>query len=177
MEHLPELETPSQDRPAFAVTDEGSLSWYVNHLMRLEDEKARIQAQAAAMVADLEREAERLCHLYEDQARAVVRGLLAGRRQGARSVKLLTGTVGFRTVPARLEVRDRVNALDWVEAVAPECLEQRIDQVALGHRYKVHGAEVVDTSTGEVVAPLGFVPRPAEERFYIRAARGASAED
>jgi hypothetical protein len=98
---------------SFHITDDVGANWYLRKLANLEAEQRRVQAQAAAIVKQLEADAERLRYLYEAELQEYVRQKLASAGSRRKSVHFLQGAAGFRTVPAAICVTDTLAALDY----------------------------------------------------------------
>src|SRR5947209_5050438 len=99
----PEVETTEQAE-AFTIDSDRAAEWLLRKLANLESEKARVQAQAAAIVKALDSDAERLNYLYGAQLEHYCRAKMEQGR--GKSVRFLQGTCAFRTVPAGVRVAD-----------------------------------------------------------------------
>lgn len=155
----------------FSVHDLDSLEWYVDKQATIQDKKARVKAQAEAMLRDLDRDAESLRFQFEDQARKVLRDHLESQRLRTRHLKFLSGTIGFRTIPARVTVSNTGKALEWLQVHAPETLEQRINTHALAQRFKATEDGLTDSGSGERLTVPGLSIEPSRERFSVTSAR------
>ena len=110
----------------FHITDEASANWLLRKLANLEAERARVKAQAARIVAQLDADEKHLRDLYEAEAREWARQELGKRAGRRRSLPLLQGTLAFRTVPPSLRVEDVAAAL----STAAELGAVRVDVAA-----------------------------------------------
>jgi len=90
--------------------------WLLRKLGNIAAEKARIQAQAAAMVNQLESDTANLQHLYGKQLEAFTREELARRGNRRKSLTTLQGTCAFRTVPGGFCLIDPAAALEHVQS-------------------------------------------------------------
>ena len=99
----------------FHITDDASANWLLRKLANLEAEKARIQAQAAEMVRQLDADAERLKHLYEGELLDYCRRTLAANGNRRRSCTFLQGSVSFRSVGPSVKVSDPAEALVYAQ--------------------------------------------------------------
>jgi hypothetical protein len=161
----------------FTIIDESGLAWYARKIAAIDSEANRIQAQAKAMLADLEREREALQFQFGQQAENVTRRLLEERGGRAKHIKTLYGNLGYRTKPARLEISNHAALLEWTSANAPELVETRVTATKLLERFKVSSAGdvVFDLSSdAEPVALPGVVLHGTQEAFYIKT--GSSEE-
>jgi phage host-nuclease inhibitor protein Gam len=167
---------------AFTVRDLDSLEWYVDKLASIEDRKARIKAQADAMVHDLERDAESLKFQFADQAQKVLRELLQQPEHAHRKskhIKFLTGTIGLRSVPARLVVTNQAQAVQFLRTLAPEVIETRVNALAFAARFKPAADQIglTDTDTGESARVQGFMVQPTREALYVKTSKTSDSED
>lgn len=103
--------------------------------------------------AALQRRADFLRSLLEQAARAYP------YPPKVKSRRLPNGTIGSRTVPARLEVVDEEAALRWAE-------EHGFDG-AIRKSVRITPLREYWQSTG--IVPEGCQEAPAEERFYVKA--------
>ena len=106
---------PTATPEAFHITDEAGANWYARKLAGIEAERARVKAQAAKIVAQLDSDENSLKDRFEAEAREWARAELAQRGNRRRSLALLQGTFAFRAVPATLRLDDLAAALDYAE--------------------------------------------------------------
>lgn len=156
-------------RPAFEVCDEDSLAWYVGKIADAESRKKRIEAQAKAMIADEDRRIEGLQWRYGTQAEAVMRELLTQGRKGAKSVKLLTGTIGVKKTPGRVKFDGDVQAIP--HGLFEHVVVQKVDAAELNRRIKVVGDTAYSVATGEELAVAGLSVTPESEKVYVKAGK------
>ena len=170
MQTLEPTREQAEQTPQFHITSDAAANWYLRKLANIEAEQRRVQAQAAAIVRQLEADAERLRYLYEAELEQFVREKLStsgsrrNRRTGActdvrrKSVHFLQGTAGFRTVPASIRVTDSLAALDYATRHLPEAV--RTQTVLDSARYR----RLVE-ETGELLPGVEIVP--AQEAFRV----------
>ena len=108
-------EQPNTEPTEFHITDEAGANWYARKLATIEAERARVKAQAAKIVAQLDSDENSLRARFEAEAREWARQELARRGNRRRSLTLLQGTFAFRQVPAALRLADEAAALDYAE--------------------------------------------------------------
>ena len=120
--HAPELET----RPEFHITDEASANWLLRKLANIEAEKKRVTANAAAIVAQLDSDADRLLHVYGSELQAWTRAELARKGNRRKSLPLLQGTCQFRTVPAGVRLADLPAALSYAKNAVPHAVHTSV---------------------------------------------------
>jgi phage host-nuclease inhibitor protein Gam len=159
--------TQVADPQTFHIDNEEKLTWYINTLLSIGEQQARIQAQAQAMVADLEREAESLRQRFGAEAEHYTKQVLEGRGGRAKHLKLLTGTVGFRRSPDRIVVRHEQQLLEWAEHHAPSLIARKLDT----KRLAVRDGRVLVKETGEVVESSGIEVVAGEDKFYVKSAK------
>jgi hypothetical protein len=126
-------------------------NWYLRRLANIEAEQRRVRAQAAAIVRQLENDAERLRYLYEGELAEYVRQKLSTSGNRRKSVHFLQGTAGFRTVPAAIRVTDTLAALDYATRCLPEAVKTQ--QVLDAARYRKLVEETRELLPGVEVTP------------------------
>jgi phage host-nuclease inhibitor protein Gam len=159
---------PPEPRPDFSVHDRATLEWYVRQVALKHAEMETIKAQAAAMLNDLRRDLETLEFLHGAQARTVTAQLIEARRGNAKHLKTLFGCVGFRTQPARIQIGDAAQTLEWARQSAPDLLETNVNRLALLRRFTATTDGGIVDEDGERVEIPGVRVTGSEERFYIR---------
>jgi phage host-nuclease inhibitor protein Gam len=139
--------------PGQPVDDENMATTlrYVRLRRRYEDEIERVKEQTAKIVSGLESRLRSL-EFFRPVAEDTARRLIGGGK--AKSVKLVWGTIGFRTSPPRVDICDE-HSLDplfvKIETV------KKPDKTAINEHFK---------STGEV--PRGCELIDAHEKFYVK---------
>jgi hypothetical protein len=115
--------TEQTDPEQFHIDSDGAANWYLRKLANIEAEQRRVQAQAAAIVKQLENDAERLRYLYDAELEEYVREKLRATGSRRKSVHFLQGTAGFRTVPASIRVADTPAALHYATEHLPDAVK------------------------------------------------------
>ncbi len=116
--------------------------------------KARIDARLAQINAQPERTLESMTELLRPYAETEV-----AKGGKAKSVKLLCGTLGFRTAPASVVVTDETAALAWLEANGhAECIRTKRE---------VSKSEVKALITAKGEVPEGIELKAGDTRFYV----------
>jgi len=152
--------------PMFHIDSEERANWYLRKMFNLQAELDRVNAQAAAIVHELEQKQRSLQMRFEDELAAWAEGKLTGQK--ARHIKLLQGTVGFRKVAARLDVTDQAAALAWLNE-HPDEQAKVIEQVTTERFCKTAYlglAKVSAEETGELLP--GVEMQPEQQRIYIK---------
>jgi hypothetical protein len=170
----------AEEKPQFVIVDEEGLAWYARKMAAIDGEISRVQTQAKAIVAELERDREGLEFQYGQQAENVTRRLLEERGKRTKHIKTLYGNLGYRGKPARLEITNHSALLAWTQEHAPCLVETRVTSSRLLERFKVSSVgDVVfdlEDNSNPLVLP-GVVLQGAQEQFYVRAASPQSLED
>ncbi|HLK55295.1 MAG TPA: host-nuclease inhibitor Gam family protein, partial [Chthonomonadaceae bacterium] len=134
----------------------------------IEAEKARVSAQAAAILKQLDGDRDRLLHLYEAELSAFVSTKIAANGGRRRSIHFLQGSCGFRRVPAHVSVKDTsVALLHAKEAGLLEAVKtvEKLDADA----YRVL-AEARQSAAGTLLPGCELVPEM--DRFSIKFPNG-----
>lgn len=187
---LPEEQefVPESYREEFRVTDLETAAWVVDKITAARAKAARIQEQAEAMLRDCAREEEFFLNRYGADLAEVAATEIERTGGKKKSLKLLTGTVGFRSAPRRLDVVDEDAARQWAQRECPDAV--KVSAAATGELgAALHAAaralmadsdlEIAVTEsllktplndhlkdTGEV--PPGCDVAGGEERFYVK---------
>ncbi len=179
-------EQPNTEQPeAFCIDSEERANWYARKLANIEAERARVKAQAAKIIAQLDGDENSLKDRFEAEAREWARAELAQRGNRRRSLALLQGTFAFRAVPATLRLDDPAAALDYAERRAafkgnpdktgpadfPNCarLEPTLDAAT----YRTAAADWY-AQTGELLP--GVASLPEHETFAVRFGKDSGKE-
>ncbi|GBF04716.1 hypothetical protein DAERI_020313 [Deinococcus aerius] len=155
--------------PAFQIDTVERLEWFVGKKADIQSKIARVKAQAAAMIRELEREEAGLDWRFGTQAERVLRAQLSGRKK---SVKFLVGTAGIRKAPGRVQVTDEATLERAILTQAPyldSVIVTRIDTRTLNQLLKVEGDVAHLTEDGTRVELPGLSVTPVQEKFYVRA--------
>jgi hypothetical protein len=159
IEPITEQETSTTvEAQEFHIDSDAKANWYLRRLANIEAEQRRVQAQAAAIVRQLEGDAERLRYLYEAELEEFVRQKLSTSGSRRKSVHFLQGTAGFRTVPAAIRVTDTLAAIDYATRHLSEAVKTQ--QVLDTARYRKCVEE-----TGELLP--GVEMTPEHETFRV----------
>ena len=150
-------------REEFTINTEDAANWYLRKLANIEAEKARVQSQAAAIVAQLDSEADSLRYIYEGQLQEYVRQELAKAGNRRKSLKFLQGTACFRKSPSGLTISDPAAALDFCRRNLPDAV--KITESLDTTRYREFAEKM--QSGGAESLPVGVETVPARESFRV----------
>lgn len=159
-----EIETTVQDDSLpevderFHVDSRESANWLVRRIVNAREYKRRVELWAAAEIRRAEREEQFFLARFARELEEFARKQIAQQR-GRKSLPLPAGTIGFRTSPRRLDVRDERRLLAWCRRVIPSAIK------TTEHVLKSSVIEHVER-TGEL--PDGSELAGGDERFYIR---------
>ena len=152
-------DTEPVEKPPFRIDTEQHANWLLRKLANLDAEKARVKAQAEAILHQLDTDREGLLYLYGSQLEAFTRQELEKTGNRRKSLTLLQGTCSFRSVPARMSINDPAAALLHARENLPEAIKtvETLDRTAYVHRAE---------TTGELLP--GIEALPAREAFSLR---------
>lgn len=150
--------TEAPEREEFHIDSDGAANWYLRKLANIEAEKARVKAQAEAILTRLDCDAEGLRHLYQSELEAFCRSKIAQEKHRRKSVLFLQGTCQFRTLPARVVIRDPKAALDYARKHLPDAV--RVQESLDTDAYRAAIA-----ATGELLP--GSDREPERESFTL----------
>jgi len=139
----------------FVVDSPEKAAWVVGKIAALDAKEKIITDQSKAMIADIENDRKYLMFRFGAQLEGWAAENL---ERGKKSVKLLTGTLGFRKSGGRFKVVDEDAALGWATEHLPESV--KIVQTVSSERLRQSFL-----STGELPAGCDFTPE--ENKFYV----------
>ena len=156
--------TPTAEAPSFVIDSREKADWLLKKLAAIEAEEKLITEQSQKMLEQLRSDRESLMGRFVAELESFTRGETDGGRR--KSLTLFHGTVGFRTVPARLVVENQEDALQTARLLAPEAITTVPAQEKLDTRALVEAAKTALETTGEVWPGLKMTE--SEERFTIK---------
>jgi hypothetical protein len=151
--------------------DDGMAAWVVGKILDRQAQIQRVEAQAREMVAQLHNDLSGLAYRFKAPLQEYARRLIeASGRKGQRSVKTLSGTLGFRggeDCKPTLSVADPERLREW-------CLEQPDAEQFGAYTFVPDKQKVLAwaKATGEV--PRGVEAKAQPEAFYVKSADGVS---
>ena len=160
-----DADAPQQDtREEFRIDSENAANWYLRKLANIESEKQRVTANAAAIVAQLDSEANGLRYCFEGQLQEYVRRELAAKGNRRKSLTLLQGTASFRTVGASLKISDPVAALDFCRRNLPDAV--KMTETLDTAKYRQFAEKM--QKAGADTLPAGMDSVPEKESFSVK---------
>ena len=111
-----------ENKPEFMITDRQSAEWALRKIAAKQAEIDLVRAQAAEMLAGLQRDLDSFNGRYAPQLEHWAREALEATGGRSRTVKTLCGNLSFRTVPARLSVAGLEDALQTAKLVCPSAV-------------------------------------------------------
>ena len=152
---LPEDAAPEAAPPTpFTISDEATAAWAVGKINAARAVLAQREQAAAAWVEEARREVQRLETRFVPELQQWASQHLP---KGKRSLKLRSGTLAFRTKPARFKLDNPEEALPWAKLYLPDAVVVK-ESLAVAVLFDY-------AKTGEV--PPGVTFLPASESFTI----------
>lgn len=153
------METTTEEKPEFHITDQGGAEWLLRKLHELETREALVKTQAETITRQCRADRDRLMARFGAELEQFARQEIA--RQGGRRKSLATlyGTLAFRTAPARLEIADTQTAADV--AVTLGLVKTAPDLVA----YRKAAVEALETR-GELLPGVALTEE--RETFAVK---------
>lgn len=156
-----------QDEPVphgFVVDTMDKADWALRTMGRAQAEIDRIETTAAALKARIDERLELVTKGQRNTIAAMEAFLRpwadveVAKANGKRSVKLLSGTVGYRQSPASLDVQDEIAAVAWLKA------NGHTDMVRVKEEVQKAPVKKLIETAGEL--PDGVMLRPGAQHFY-----------
>ena len=147
---------PVQKKEAFHITDAKSAEWVVGKMTALDEKEKIVKAQFRAMMKDIENDRKFLEWRFGIELPEWTRGNLPRKKK---SIKLLTGTVGFRSLKGGLAVDDKEAIIEWARVNCPAAIKtiEDISKTGLNEYFE---------KTGDV--PDGCILLDASDKFYVK---------
>jgi hypothetical protein len=142
---------------SFTVDDAASANWVIRKIIEARAYAKHVKAWADGELIRAQREEEFFLCRYGQQLERWARAQIDNSHR--KSIKLPAGTLGFRTEPTKLDVRDELRLIAWCRKTLPAAL--RIETHILKQIIKDHV-----TDTGE--CPDGAEIVVGQQRFYVK---------
>lgn len=152
---------PARVTSDFIIDDHGKATWAVGKIAANKRAQEDLKAQFGLLMRELQNEEESLLLRFGSQLQAWAEKELTGKRQ--RSMKLLTGAVGFRLVPGRMSVTDKAEAEAYAKENVPGAFRTEVKFMA-GEYLVLAGLQL--RGTGEMWPGIEQVE--ARDSFYIK---------
>lgn len=158
-----DLGTVDKDTVPFKIDSLSKAEWALSKIGRADAEIERFTKMAAGMKERIDARLAEICKHHHATKESMVfllrpwADLELARAGSRKSVKLLSGTVGFRQAPASLVVTDEAEAVKWLKEHAPECVRTKEEVKKTECKKRIQ-------ETGEM--PAGTEWKPGEVSFY-----------
>jgi hypothetical protein len=145
--------------PRFTVRDEKSADWLVRKLVEAEAHIRRVKEQAEREVRRTERERDFLLYHFGKDLEKWAKKQLDKSKGRRKSLLLLSGTVGFRTIAAKLVVENDIAAIAWAKKHCRDAVvvKERVNKATLDEHFETNGD-----------LPDGARLEAAHQRFYVK---------
>ena len=143
----------------FEVHDRDTAEWLVRRIVEANSHIDRVKHQADREIRRTQRERDFLLMRYGRQLECWTESELQKHKGRRKSVLLLSGTVGFRHIGAKLVVDDQSAVVKWAKRFCRSALVtvERLSKTELKNHL---------TTTGEV--PAGARLEAASQKFYVK---------
>jgi hypothetical protein len=138
------------------ITGEDQATWALDHILTQRERLERIKRSCADMIASAQSMVDDAERYYLPELERWAKGQLTGKK---RSLKLPTGQLAFRTVPAGLRVLSEAEALAWAKQERPDLV--RVKESVLVSELKAHFDQ-----TGEL--PAGAERTEGRDSFSVK---------
>ena len=184
-----ELETVEIEVPeAFHVTDERGAEWVLCKIREARERADRAEQWAVQIKGESSKREESLMTRFGIELQQFAQSQLEGAKK--KSFALPSGTMGFRSQSAKLEVRAEDDLKKWAKSHCPDAIDEKLIVPTTGlsapariairdfiAKYDTPGIEFVESikknvvnehfkETGEVPSGCEYVP--TKESFYIK---------
>lgn len=156
-----EIIDSAETTDAFRIDSESAANWVLGKLAAIDEEAARIKAQAQKRQDELKADRERLLGRFGAELEAWAREERERRKR--KTITLLNGTLAFRTTPRRFTVSDTETAMTTARAVCPDAVVtvEKLDTDA----FKEYALRQLE-ETGEILPGVEITPEG--ESFSVR---------
>lgn len=151
----PPLPDEAQQEP-WAITDEGKAAWAVDKVLAARERLARVKAACQAMIDEAAREVQDAEAFFLPQLEMWAR---ANPPRKGKTIRLMTGSLAFRTVPGGPRVADEGQCMDWAKRYCP-------DAIKVVERLSVTAIKEYIANYGEL--PPGVELVEARESFDVK---------
>lgn len=155
-----DVEVLSSVPKQFAVEDDKSANWLVRKIVCARQYARQVKEWADLEIRRADREEQTLMFLFGRQLEHWSREEIAKFGGKRKSLNLPAGTLGFRSVPAKLVIDDEARVLSWAKSNLPEA-------IVVVERLAKPAINAYSEQTG-VIPDEGVHVEPATERFFVR---------
>lgn len=158
---------------AFVIDTREKADWLLRKLANLEADEARVKAQSAVMLQQIESDRNSLMGRYQSQLENFTRAELEASKGKRKSITLFNGTVGFRTIPARLMIESEPDAITTARAVAPQTITTETVERFDKKKFMEYATERFEQE-GELIPGVGRTEE--RESFSVKFPSSKTAE-
>lgn len=155
----------------FAIDTEDKANWLLGKLAAIDNEKARIKAQAEQRTRELDADRESLLFRFGAELEQWTRTEAERRRR--KTVTLMQGTLAFRTVPAGLRFVLPDDYYKEIEVIE-KAQELGCTHMEINRSEYIKEAKTLMETTGELLPGIERVE--AKESFSIRFGSGKKGQ-
>jgi hypothetical protein len=143
----------------FEVRDRDSAEWLVRKVVEATNYIDRVKHQANREIRRTQRERDFLLLRYGPQLQRWARTELEKHKGRRKSILLLSGSVGWRSISTKLVIEDMLAVVHWAKKHCRKAVVvvEKVRKSTINEQFK---------TTGEI--PDGIRVEPATERFYVR---------
>lgn len=144
----------------FAIADQKSANWLVRKIVHAREYAARVKVWAEQEQRRAIREEMTLLFLFGRQVEEWSRAEIAKLNGKRKSINLPAGSVGFRSLAAKLVIDDEARVLTWARLNLPQAIvvTERLSKTVINEHTEKTG----------VIPDSGVHIEPAAERFFIK---------
>lgn len=148
----------------FHIDNDQAANWLLGKLANIDTEIARVQAQAALIVKQLQADRDSLLYLYQGELSAYVSQKIEKSGGRRKTIHFLQGSCSFRRVPAHVSLTDLSAAIEHArEAGLPVFKSvEKFDTES----YRTLAEAWRDSTAGELLP--GVIAVPDTDRFSIK---------
>lgn len=157
-EELDDLK-PAAD--AFHVHDDKTAAWVIRKIVEERAHRQRVEDWHLAELRRSERRERFLLHRFGGELEAWARQQLTQQHGNRRSIHLPSGTIGFRTEPLKVEVKDETTLVAW-------CREHLPSAIKTVKTFSILKSEIASHIKTSGECPDGAELAGGKDKFYIK---------
>ena len=166
----------TEEKEEFLIDSPERANWLLRKLANLDAERERVAAQASALARQIESDRNSLLHRFGSQLENFTRAELEKSGGKRKSLVLLQGTVGFRTVPARIVIESAPDAIQTARLVLPGTITTETTERFDSKTFREHATKHFE-ETGELLPGIGRTEERQSFDIKFPASKGAGAAE